>query len=94
MAANHIRVSIEKAGVTRQPRDQCDFTVCRSTWAAAIARPDFTGTVTWPRHMVMPVLFRTVYACGLCVCEALLLRPGHVDTAGSGSSSVPPPAGP
>jgi integrase/recombinase XerD len=28
----------------------------------------------------MPVLFRTVYACGLRVSEARLLRPGDVDT--------------
>lgn len=35
------------------------------------------------RHLVMPVLFRTVYACGLRVSEARLLRPGDVDiTAG------------
>lgn len=33
------------------------------------------------RHLVMPVLFRTVYACGLRVSEARLLRPGDVDTA-------------
>lgn len=32
------------------------------------------------RHLVMPVLFRTVYACGLRVSEARLLRPGDVDT--------------
>ena len=32
------------------------------------------------RHLVMPVLFRTIYACGLRVSEAGLLRPGDVDT--------------
>ena len=32
------------------------------------------------RHLVMPVLFRTVYACGLRISEARLLRPGDVDT--------------
>ncbi|HTQ90177.1 MAG TPA: tyrosine-type recombinase/integrase [Streptosporangiaceae bacterium] len=31
------------------------------------------------RHLVMPVLFRTVYACGLRSSEARLLRPGDVD---------------
>jgi integrase/recombinase XerD len=31
------------------------------------------------RHLVMPVLFRTVYACGLRVSEARLLRPGDAD---------------
>jgi len=34
------------------------------------------------RHLVMPVLFRTVYACGLRVSEARLLRPGDVDITG------------
>ena len=31
------------------------------------------------RHLVMPVLFRTVYACGLRASEARLLRPGDID---------------
>ena len=31
------------------------------------------------RHLVMPVLFRTIYACGLRVSEARLLCPGDVD---------------
>jgi integrase/recombinase XerD len=35
------------------------------------------------RHRVMPVLFRTIYACGLRASEARLLRAGDVDiTAG------------
>jgi integrase/recombinase XerD len=33
------------------------------------------------RHLVMPVLFRTIYACGLRVSEARLLRPADVDTS-------------
>jgi integrase len=32
------------------------------------------------RHLVMPVLFRTIYACGLRASEARLLRVGDVDT--------------
>jgi integrase len=32
------------------------------------------------RHLVMPVLFRTIYACGLRASEARLLRSGDVDT--------------
>ena len=32
------------------------------------------------RHLVMPVLFRAIYACGLRASEARLLRPGDVDT--------------
>ena len=36
------------------------------------------------RHLVMPVLFRTIYACGLRASEARLLRPGDVDTARRG----------
>jgi len=31
------------------------------------------------RHLVMPVLFRTIYACGLRASEARLLRLGDVD---------------
>ena len=31
------------------------------------------------RHLVMPVLFRTIYACGLRASEARLLRFGDVD---------------
>jgi integrase/recombinase XerD len=31
------------------------------------------------RHLVMPVLFRTIYACGLRLSEARLLRPEDVD---------------
>jgi integrase/recombinase XerD len=33
------------------------------------------------RHMVMPVLFRTIYACGLRASEARLLRADDVDIA-------------
>jgi integrase/recombinase XerD len=33
------------------------------------------------RHLVMPALFRTIYACGLRASEARLLRPGDVDTS-------------
>ena len=32
------------------------------------------------RHLVMPALFRTIYACGLRCSEARLLRAGDVDT--------------
>ena len=31
------------------------------------------------RHLVMPVLFRTIYTCGLRFSEARLLRAGDVD---------------
>jgi len=31
------------------------------------------------RHLIMPVLFRTIYACGLRCSEARLLRAGDVD---------------
>ncbi|MGH3225431.1 MAG: tyrosine-type recombinase/integrase [Streptosporangiaceae bacterium] len=33
------------------------------------------------RHLVMPVLFRTVYACGLRISEARMLRPADVDVS-------------
>jgi integrase/recombinase XerD len=46
---------------------------------AATDRCRYSAEVPF-RHLVMPVLFRTVYACGLRVSEARLLRPGDVDT--------------
>ena len=46
---------------------------------AATDRCHYSAEVPF-RHLVMPVLFRTVYACGLRVSEARLLRPGDVDT--------------
>jgi integrase/recombinase XerD len=45
---------------------------------AATDRCRYSAEVPF-RHLVMPVLFRTVYACGLRVSEARLLRPGDVD---------------
>ena len=39
------------------------------------------------RHLAMPVLFRTIYACGLRASEARLLRPDDVD-AGAGVLQV------
>ena len=45
---------------------------------AATDRCHYSAEVPF-RHLVMPVLFRTVYACGLRVSEARLLRPGDVD---------------
>ncbi len=45
---------------------------------AATDRCHYSSEVPF-RHLVMPVLFRTVYACGLRISEARLLRPGDVD---------------
>jgi integrase len=45
---------------------------------AATDRCRYSAEVPF-RHLVMPALFRTVYACGLRVSEARLLRPGDVD---------------
>ena len=45
---------------------------------AATDRCRYSSEVPF-RHLVMPVLFRMVYACGLRVSEARLLRPGDVD---------------
>ena len=50
--------------------------------AAFFARTDcchFCSQVPF-RHLVMPVLFRTIYACGMRCSEARLLRPDDVDT--------------
>ncbi len=51
--------------------------------AALFARTDrchYDSQVPF-RHLVMPVLFRTIYACGLRASEARLLRFGDVDLA-------------
>jgi integrase/recombinase XerD len=47
---------------------------------AATDRCHYSAEVPF-RHLVMPVLFRTVYACGLRVSEARMLRPGDVDVS-------------
>jgi integrase len=47
---------------------------------AATDRCHYSAEVPF-RRLVMPVLFRTVYACGLRASEARLLRPGDVDTS-------------
>lgn len=47
---------------------------------AATDRCRYSAEVPF-RHLIMPVLFRTIYACGLRASEARLLRPGDVDTA-------------
>ena len=39
------------------------------------------------RHLVMPVLFRTIYACGLRASEARLLRFGDVDVDDRGADN-------
>jgi integrase/recombinase XerD len=44
---------------------------------AATDRCHYSAEVPF-RHLVMPVLFRTIYACGLRVSEARLLRPGDI----------------
>jgi integrase len=52
-----------------------------SELAALFARTDlcrYDSQVPF-RHLVMPVLFRTIYACGLRASEARLLRFGDVD---------------
>ena len=51
--------------------------------AAIFAQADRCRCSSGPRsrHLVMPVLFWTIYACGLRASEARLLRPGDVDTS-------------
>ena len=46
---------------------------------AATDRCHYSAEVPF-RHLIMPVLFRTIYACGLRASEARLLRPDDVDT--------------
>ena len=47
---------------------------------AATDRCRYSAEVPF-RHLIMPVLFRAVYACGLRVSEARLLCPGDVDVS-------------
>ncbi len=53
------------------PRSGCWSGSTRSAAASSLEVPF--------RHLVMPVLFRTIYACGLRCSEARLLRVEDVD---------------
>lgn len=70
------------AGVLAQPGRYIPYLYTDAELAALFAATDdcdYCSQVP-TRHLAMPVLFRTIYACGLRCSEARLLRPGDVDT--------------
>ena len=69
------------AGALPRPPRYVPHIYTDSELAALFARTDlchYDCQVPF-RHLVMPVLFRTIYACGLRASEARLLRFGDVD---------------
>lgn len=68
-------------GVLARPARYVPHIYTDQELAALFARTDrchYCSQAPW-RHLVMPVLFRTIYACGLRASEARLLRPDDVD---------------
>ena len=69
------------AGVLEKPARYIPHIYSDQELAALFAQTDrchYCPEVPF-RHLVMPVLFRTIYACGLRCSEARLLRVGDVD---------------
>jgi len=69
------------AGVLPRPARYVPHIYTDQELAALFAQTDrchYCSEVPF-RHLVMPVLFRTIYACGLRAGEARLLRPDDVD---------------
>jgi integrase/recombinase XerD len=69
-------------GVLARPARYVPHIYTDQELAAIFAQSDRCGYCSEVpfRHLVMPVLFRTIYACGLRCSEARLLRPDDVDT--------------
>jgi len=77
-----VEAYILPTGVLARPARYVPHIYTDQELAALFARTDrchYCSQVPF-RHLVMPVLFRTIYACGLRCSEARLLRPGDVDT--------------
>jgi integrase/recombinase XerD len=69
------------AGALPRPARYVPYIYTDQELAALFAQTDrchYDSQVPF-RHLVMPVLFRTIYACGLRASEARLLRFGDVD---------------
>ena len=69
------------AGTLPRPARYVPHIYTDSELATLFARTDcchYDSQVPF-RHLVMPVLFRTIYACGLRASEARLLRFGDID---------------
>lgn len=70
-------------GVLPRPARYVPYIYTDAELAALFAETDrchYCSAVPF-RHLVMPVLFRTIYACGLRASEARLLRTDDVDIA-------------
>jgi integrase len=77
-----VEAYILPGGVLARPARYVPHIYTDGELAALFARTDrcrYCSEVPF-RHLVMPVLFRTIYACGLRCSEARLLRPDDVDT--------------
>jgi integrase len=76
-----VRAYVLPAGALARPARYVPHIYTDQELAALFAQTDrcrYCSEVPF-RHLVMPVLFRTIYACGLRLSEARLLRPGDVD---------------
>lgn len=76
-----IEAYILPAGVLSRPARYVPHIYTDQELAALFAQTDrchYCSQIPF-RHLVMPVLFRTIYACGLRCSEARLLRVGDVD---------------
>jgi integrase/recombinase XerD len=77
-----VRAYVLPAGVLARPARYVPHIYTDQELAGLFAQTDrcrYCSGVPF-RHLVMPVLFRTIYACGLRASEARLLRPDDVDT--------------
>ena len=77
-----VEAYILPGGVLARPARYVPHIYTDGELAALFARTDrccYCSEVPF-RHLVMPVLFRTIYACGLRCSEARLLHPDDVDT--------------
>jgi integrase/recombinase XerD len=77
----HVSAYVLPAGTLPRPARYVPHIYTDSELAALFARTDrchYDSQVPF-RHLVMPVLFRTIYACGLRASEARLLRFGDID---------------
>jgi integrase/recombinase XerD len=76
-----VRAYVLPAGALARPARYVPHVYTDQELAALFAQTDRCryGSQVPFRHLVMPVLFRTIYACGLRLSEARQLRPDDVD---------------
>ncbi len=76
-----VQANVLPGGVLARPARYVPHIYTDQELAALFAQTDrchYCSLVPF-RHLVMPVLFRTIYACGLRLSETRLLRPDDVD---------------